>query len=118
MRAHIYPQEAHTTAFLRIMRGDDALVVKEQSTCETCDGDGLAICDRCEGEGVRDCTCMDCGDEHEVKCRTCKGSGRLSTPCPDCKGKKMTGKEVKPVDALHPADVYTLRDLGLLPATD
>ena len=62
----------------------------EIKPCDACAGTGkIAVCDKCEGEGVVDCEC--CG--HQEECTDCCGMGRTlgvtkGQDCEICLGKK------------------------------
>lgn len=37
-------------------------------------------CLRCDGGGIVDCECVECGSQHTARCPACGGSGTLRTP--------------------------------------
>ena len=43
-------------------------------TVPGCD-DGEIACAACGGWGEKDCTCLDCGNEHKQGCSQCRGAG-------------------------------------------
>lgn len=40
-------------------------------------------CERCDGEGVVECSCESCGDDHEADCPDCGGSKKMEARAPD-----------------------------------
>lgn len=65
--------------------------------CLPCKGSGKVTgpvdCPECAGDGVVDCSCMDCGNSHEKDCQRCDGATTIDPPdgapdheCLDCFG--------------------------------
>lgn len=65
--------------------------------CVKCDGTGkkpaVSSCVRCQGSGSVECSCSECGDDHERDCGECYGTGETAAeaggetrPCDNCNG--------------------------------
>ena len=60
------------------------------NTCNTCDGDGLEPCYRCNKTGIAQITCNACGGSGKLNgenCGTCGGDGLEDKSCINCDGK-------------------------------
>lgn len=71
------------------LEADEELVVPG-ARCSGCKADGR--CKACNGEGEKECECIECGDIHHSECRKCSGTG----DCPVCEGKGVQEVRKKP----------------------
>lgn len=94
--------DLETMAYFTRLAGE----VTTRVTCPNCKG-RVPVCLACDGNGVIDCTCSECGDDHERTCRACGGTGESTGAdrTPDC---KMCGglEIVETILPLHPANEW------------
>lgn len=58
----------------------------QEDECGSCGGDGV-YCDRCDGDGIRSCSCVE--GYNSSNCSNCGGSGKIEVLNPDLDKKNM-----------------------------